>query len=578
MIDDERQDSLAASTSDCPGPARFWAVTLGDDSWKPDERRHVEFCPRCRSTESQVQAAVARSGADAEFVIPDWPDPTVTRAPGSEASRALGETISPEETFETETFGVTRPLSSPLEGDRLAVPTTIGHYELIKMVGKGGMGSVYQARDTRLDRNVALKVSHARAPHDHPAMDRFFREARILASLQHASIVPILDVGQVGDRTYTASPFVEGRSLSERLSIEDRIPAREAASLMADVADAVHHAHDRGILHRDIKPANILLRDDGRPMLLDFGLARAEDVEASITGEGHVFGTASYMAPEQAMGARVGPAADIYSLGATLYALLTGQPPHRAATVFETLEQVRYQEVVPPSRLNPAIDRDLEVICLKAMEKDAARRYATARELADDLRRYVADQPITARPQGVTIRLWRLVCRNRLSAASLALCVISWAGLIVAASALWRGPASSSVDQPAAIPWPEALRPIAPREVDPVDLADALNDLGRLYREIGRPVQAEAACRRSAEILRRLAEARPDVPAYRIGLAESFLDLAGLLRARGLASEADAAEALVVPIRSQSQQNPVGPSRRMAPSPLDRFPSLRPRD
>ena len=228
---------------------------------------------------------------------------------------------------------------------------------------------------------------------------RFYTEAEAAANLDHPGIVPIFEVGQHEGQHYFSMGFVEGQSLSQRLT-DGPLPSREAAALMAAVADAIDYAHQCGVIHRDLKPGNILLDQKGNPRVTDFGLAKRIQGDSGLTGSGQIMGTPSYMPPEQAGGRRgaVGPAADVYALGATLYALITGRPPFQAATAMDTVIQVLSDEPVPPRRLNASIPRDLETICLKCLEKEPDRRYASAAALAADLRRFLTGEPIAARP------------------------------------------------------------------------------------------------------------------------------------------------------------------------------------
>jgi serine/threonine protein kinase len=244
-------------------------------------------------------------------------------------------------------------------------------------------------------------------------LERFLREAETLAGLRHANIVQVYEAGDVDGRPYFTMEFVEGGSLAQKLTGTPQ-PARQAAALVASVAEAVHAAHQRDIVHRDLKPGNILLTADGTLKLTDFGLARHLQGPAGLTQGGVPVGTPSYMAPEQAQGKwrAVGPASDTYALGAILYELLTGRPPFRAETSAETLQQVTSEEPVPPSRLNTAVPRDAETICLKCLEKDPQRRYPSAAALAEDLHRFQRNEPIVARSVGPLERSLRWTRRH----------------------------------------------------------------------------------------------------------------------------------------------------------------------
>jgi WD40 repeat protein/tRNA A-37 threonylcarbamoyl transferase component Bud32 len=284
-------------------------------------------------------------------------------------------------------------------------------YEILSELGRGGMSVVYQARQRHPARIVALKLllGERHAGPEHHA--RFRAEADALARLQHPHIVQVFDLGQDEGIPFLVLEYMAGGSLAQRVGAGPQ-SARSAAELVECLALAVQHAHAHGVIHRDLKPANVLLTEDGTPKISDFGLAKQE--RPDLTATGAVLGTPSYMAPEQAAGASrtVGPGADVYALGAILYELLTGRPPFRAATVLETLDQVRVQEPVPPSQLQPGTPRDLSVICLKCLHKEPARRYASAQALAADLRRFLKGRPILARPVGGSERVWRWARRN----------------------------------------------------------------------------------------------------------------------------------------------------------------------
>jgi tetratricopeptide (TPR) repeat protein/tRNA A-37 threonylcarbamoyl transferase component Bud32 len=272
-------------------------------------------------------------------------------------------------------------------------------YEVEELIGRGGMGVVYKARHLSLKRTVALKMMLAGAYASPQDRGRFRREAQLVAGVKHCNIVQVFDVSDYDGRPFFTMEHVDGGSLAAKL-VGAPQPVVEAAAIVATLSGAVHAAHECGIIHRDLKPSNVLLAADGTPKISDFGLARRLDGEAALTQTGIAIGTPSYMAPEQALGQAnaAGTAVDIYSLGAILYELLTGRPPFRGESPAETIHQLIDQEPVPPSRLNGNVPRDLETICLKCLRKEPQRRYGTAAELADDLRRYDLGEPIMARP------------------------------------------------------------------------------------------------------------------------------------------------------------------------------------
>ncbi len=313
-----------------------------------------------------------------------------------------------------------------------------GDYEIVREIARGGMGVVFQARQVTLNRPVALKMILAGQLADETDIRRFYTEAEAAANLDHPGIVPIHEVGQHDGQHYFSMGFVEGQSLSQRIS-SGPLPAREAAELMRRVAEAIQYAHERGVIHRDLKPANILLDKSGNPRVTDFGLAKKVQGDSGLTGSGQIMGTPSYMPPEQAGGKRgeVGPPADVYALGATLYCLLSGRPPFQAGSVMDTVLQVIGDEPVAPRRLNPSVPRNLETVCLKCLEKDPARRYRSAAALGEDLRRFLAGEPISARPVGRAERAWRWSRRNPLAAALITLVVVLTTAGTATITALW---------------------------------------------------------------------------------------------------------------------------------------------
>ena len=334
--------------------------------------------------------------------------------------------------------GATTPEYSAARAD--GKRRTIGNYEVLGVLGKGGMGVVYKARQPGLERIVALKmILDADAGAEERA--RFRTEAQAVAQLQHANIVHVYEVGVADGQPFFSLEYIDGVSLHRK--VRDNVaPPREAALLVKQLAEAMDYAHQRGIIHRDLKPANVLLTRSGTPKITDFGLAkRIEDRDSGLTRAGAVLGTPSYMSPEQAEGRldEVGPLTDVYSLGAILYDLLTGRAPFRGATVLDTLEQVRRREPAPPMQLQPSVPRDLETICLKCLQKDKAKRYAGAAELAADLERFLKGEPIQARPIGRCARVWRWCQRNPRAAAltaALVALIVGW-GVTSTWLALW---------------------------------------------------------------------------------------------------------------------------------------------
>jgi WD40 repeat protein len=307
-------------------------------------------------------------------------------------------------------------------------------YEIVRELGRGGMGVVYEARQVGLNRTVALKMILAGGHASAADLDRFRTEAEAVARLLHPNIVQVYETGTHGGLPYFSLEFCPGGSLDRKLDGTPWEPA-PAAALIETLARAIEHAHEHGIVHRDLKPGNILLSADGTPKVTDFGLAKRLDSTAGLTRTGVGFGTPSYMAPEQADSCKtVGPAADTYALGAILYELHTGRPPFRAASYVDTVLQVVSDDPVPPTRLNPKTPRDVETICLKCLAKEPAKRYTSALALAEDLRRFQANEPILARPAGVVEKAVKWAKRRpavaALSAAFLLALVTGVAGIL----------------------------------------------------------------------------------------------------------------------------------------------------
>ncbi len=315
-----------------------------------------------------------------------------------------------------------------------------GDYLLIEPIAHGGMGTVFKARHRSLNRLVALKMVRGGALAAGENLQRFRQEAEAVAHLDHPCIVPIYDVGEHDGFTYFSMKLADGGSMAQRIADYPADP-RLAAKLLAAVALAVHHAHQRGILHRDLKPSNILLDEQGQPYVSDFGLAKRLEEQSELTQSGAIVGTPSYMAPEQATGKRGGvtTAADVYGLGAVLYAMLTGRPPFQGDSALQTIENVKESEPDPPSGVNRRVDRDLETICLKCLEKEPECRYASALALAEDLERWLRGEPITARRVGRAEHAWRWCRCNPRAAAMLAamslLALFATVGFVIALNA-----------------------------------------------------------------------------------------------------------------------------------------------
>ncbi len=336
----------------------------------------------------------------------DW-DPPEEEENGLDrafAATVIGDTANADE-------DQTDPASGRKDSQKSA--RKVAGYEILDTLGRGGMGVVYRARQVGLNRLVALKMilggGHAAPEY----LARFQSEAEAVAQLQHPNIVQIYDIGVHEGLPFFSLELIDGQSLEAQRANRPMEPLR-SAEITETLARAMGYAHSRGIVHRDLKPANVLLTAAGVPKVTDFGLVkRLEEEDSGQTATGTVMGTPSYMAPEQAWGSKdVGPLADVYSLGAVLYALITGRPPFLGTNAAETVMQLREQEPVPPSRLQPTLPPDLETICLKCLQKEPEKRYANAEELAEDLRRFQANEPILARPVSRAERAWRWCRRN----------------------------------------------------------------------------------------------------------------------------------------------------------------------
>jgi serine/threonine protein kinase/Tfp pilus assembly protein PilF len=356
----------------------------------------------------------------------------------------------------------------PSDASATSLPRGFGDYEVVEELARGGMGVVYRARQTSLQRTVALKMVAAGHLASPTAVQRFKTEAEAAANLDHPHIVPIYEIGEHEGQHYFTMKLIEGASLDRRLAEftltrPDSAPARsrrgdeadaqpgtrtaslrrqlQIANLLARVAEAVHYAHQRGILHRDLKPGNILIDRDGQPHVTDFGLAKRVEAESDLTLSGEIMGTPAYMAPEQAAGnvRQITTAADVFSLGVILYQLLTGRVPFGGKTPVEVFHATIQDQPPAPRAINPGVPRDLETICLKCLEKDPGKRFAGAQEVANELRRFIAGEPIHARPVSRAERVWRWSRRNPALAGFVAATTLLLLTVIVGAPlALWR--------------------------------------------------------------------------------------------------------------------------------------------
>lgn len=362
------------------------------------------------SVASHPSADTVQSPTDIETIVP---------TDSSNADGTIDENRVVETVVSTASTRFTPPKQPLSQGPVIGSGQTFGDYELLSPLGQGGMGVVYKARQKAANRLVALKIirpdrmGNMTEVSQKRMIDRFKAEAHAAARLQHDNLVTVYDVGEIEGCHYFSMQYVEGGALSDQIS-DRSLESREAASFLEPVCRAVHAAHEQSILHRDIKPANILVEDGTlRPRIADFGLAKLQDEDQELTRSGEAMGTPSYMPPEQFGDAASATArSDIYSLGATLYHVLSGRPPFKAATSMATMRQVLNVEPVALRELNPEVDRDIETICMKCLEKEPDRRFQTALEVADELKRFLNGEPIVSRPLSRPERFWRWCRRN----------------------------------------------------------------------------------------------------------------------------------------------------------------------
>jgi serine/threonine protein kinase/tetratricopeptide (TPR) repeat protein len=486
--------------------------------------RHLESCGACEEALRRLDSVSDPLIAGLRQACRPG-DPTAAQSTAEVGSQESG-VRSQESGVRNQASGIRRqgtepaPVNlGPVSPDAGPWPRALGGYTLLAELGRGGMGVVYRARQEHPAREVALKVLLAGAHAGPESRARLLAEADALARLRHPGIVQVYEVGEAEGLPFLALEYVDGGSLAQRLTGRPQ-PPRQAAQLVETLARAVHYAHQQGVVHRDLKPLNILLQTkseipstkseirnpksekevgavsdwgfriaDFEPKVTDFGLAKQE--RRDLTATGAVLGTPSYMAPEQAAGINraVGPAADVYALGAILYELLTGRPPFCGATALDTLEQVRSHEPVAPSQLQPGLPRDLCTVCLKCLEKEPRKRYASAQELTDDLGRFLAHRPIRARPSRLPEHAWRWCRRNPLVAGLLTavalLLLTAVVGLIIGVVLLGQKQEEILAQRDTATKAAEAegrAKRVAQRRLGQIEKANAV--LGSIFHDL----------------------------------------------------------------------------------------------
>ncbi len=411
-------DTIAAGRTICPDRAELAAFNTGR---LPSPRlealaEHLSRCPQCESSLQALQNEDTVQGLLRQPVTAVTPADEAACQRLEDRARAI-----PRRDADAATVSLRAGVDA---GEGLPLPRAFGAYLLLKKLGQGGMGIVYQARQETLKRLIALKVVLNGVFASDEERARFRREGEALARVRHANVVQIYELGECQGQLFYAMEWLEGGTLKERLDGRT-LPEREAAQLLATLARSVQALHDKDIVHRDLKPGNILFAADGTPKIADFGLVKLLDSADVDTRSCVVLGTVAYMPPEQARGSRdIGKPADVYALGVILYQALTGRTPFQSVSALHTLELLQQREVQPPSRHRPKLDRVLEAICLECLQKEPDQRYASAAALADDLERWLNGEPTQVRPPSRAARIGRMVRRHPRTVAGIGLLLL----------------------------------------------------------------------------------------------------------------------------------------------------------
>ncbi len=547
-IDPKRVQAVFLSATACDDPAARAAVLDRECATNPDLRRRVEaLLTALDHPDSLLDQSIVESTVHDVASHSSPPDNGLEDArtePPDVASQVSDHTIDVKADAD-----YTRDVGPAPEKSHRAVSAIPG-YEILGELGRGGMGVVYRARQVRLNRPCALKMILGGAHASPDAATRFLAEAEAVARLQHANIVQIHHIGEADGLPFFELEYVDGGSLDRRLD-GTPWPAKRAAALIESVAHGVAEAHLLGIIHRDLKPGNILIAADGSPKITDFGLAKSLAAESGLTRTDSIMGSPSYMSPEQAEGKtkEVGPLADVYSLGAILYELLTGAPPFRGTTPLEIISQVKNAEPVPPSRLVPGLPRDVETIALKCLQKEPGKRYESAAALVQDLKRFGEGRPIDARRVARPERAYRWCRRNPAVAGLLltvaALLALGFAGAVAAAIHLSRIAASERSARLEAVKQSKAAEASFAHARKAVDESFSTVSENKLLNVPGLRTLRADLLGSAISFYEQFVKDHGDDPSLRRELLRTRLQVAGVLRELGRVKEATDAYNLI---------------------------------